>query len=207
MTGLTGRGPKDSYKELLKVTEVGGIKEALSTVTDGDGVATPLSISTNAIDMDGDISIDGVVSVDGAITLRGIKWPSAAGGSGKMLQLNEAGNALGWHDAMKPSELILKANFVGQVTETVGSSRFYPPSSITITKVYCSISSPGTGSNEFDVKVNGVSIFPNTKPSIGANQFRSVDYLINHNVTSTSYITVDVTRASGSDLVVYIVYQ
>lgn len=189
MSTLMGRGPKDSYQELLKVSTAGGVGDEASVVTDGKGEATPLALSKEKV------------------SLNGVAWPVDTPDAGAHMRVSEDGKALEWCVPTKQAELILKANFVGQVTETIGSSRFYPPSDIVINKVYCSISSPGTASNEFDVKVNGSSIFPVTKPSIAPNQYRSVDYPVNQPVPKTSYITVDVTRASGSDLVVYIVYS
>jgi hypothetical protein len=100
----------------------------------------------------------------------------------------------------------LKANFVGPVTEQVGVSRFYPPQRITIQGVYCGLSSQGTGVIEVDVRVDGTSIFTTSKPSLAADQFRSQTVEVSKIVEPTSFVTVDVTKASGSDLVVYIIY-
>jgi non-canonical (house-cleaning) NTP pyrophosphatase len=86
MTTLTGRSPKDAYKELLKVSSVGGATGAISVVTDGDGVPTPLKLSTTAIELDGSIKIGNLV------------WPATGSGSGKFLGVAAGGSSLEWVD-------------------------------------------------------------------------------------------------------------
>lgn len=207
MSSLRGRQPKDTFTELLKLKD-SGVTEGSQVITDGEGVETALSVSTTVVGVDGVLEVSQGMNVAGAdIRLGGIKWPVAPAGAGQVPTVGSDGVTMAWKDPTEKTELILKANFVGAVTETIGTSRFYPPSDIVIKKVYCSISSPGTAINEFDVKVDGVSIFSGKSlPSMAANQYRSSDYSLQHPVRSTSYITVDVLRASGSDLVVYIVY-
>ncbi|MCY4551485.1 MAG: tail fiber protein [Defluviicoccus sp.] len=67
MTALTGKKPKDTYKDLLQVSNVNrGIDDALRPIEDGEGTPGALSLSTDRVslggnalvlDRDGDTSI------------------------------------------------------------------------------------------------------------------------------------------------------
>ncbi len=67
MTALTGKKPKDTYKDLLQVSNVNrGIDDALRPIEDGEGTTSALSLSTDRVslggnalvlDRDGDTSI------------------------------------------------------------------------------------------------------------------------------------------------------
>ena len=67
MTALTGKKPKDTYKDLLQVSNVNqGIDDALRPTEDGEGTTSALSLSTDRVslggnalvlDRDGDTSI------------------------------------------------------------------------------------------------------------------------------------------------------
>lgn len=112
-----------------------------------------------------------------------------------------------WQDFSSVPVQLLKANFTGAVTVTTGTSRFYPPTGFYITKVYCSVGTVGSSTIQVDVKVNGSSIFGATKPSIPAGQNKGTPIDVNIQYADGSFLTVDVTQASGSDLTVYILYR
>lgn len=195
MASLRGKSPKESFSTLLKLSDTQATT-TLQNMTDGEGNTLPISISkTN-------------------VAIQGLAWPTTGAGPGKILTVNEEGEALEWATIVVPPPVeqvqmaphILKANFVGAVSETVGVSRFYPPQQITISGVYCGLSVPGSATIEVDVKVDGTSIFTTEKPSLANGQFRSQPVVVSKIVEPTSFVTVDVLKASGSDLVVYIIY-
>jgi len=70
-TSLTGDVVKQSYQQLLHVSDTDGIHATTRRlVYDGDGTATCLSISTASADIDGDF-IAGTLTSDGALTVAG----------------------------------------------------------------------------------------------------------------------------------------
>ena len=56
-----------------------------------------------------------------------------------------------------------------QITTGAGKLTIYAPYAFTITEVQASLSTVGTTSSEFDVNINGTSIF-STRPTIDANE-------------------------------------
>lgn len=112
-----------------------------------------------------------------------------------------------WQDFSSAPDQLLKANFTGPVVLTTGTSRFYPPGAIFISKVYCSLGTVGSSTAEVDVKVNGYSIFQTIKPSVPAGGHKGTPVDVNSQYPDGSFLTVDVTQASGSDLTVYILYR
>jgi hypothetical protein len=81
MPTLYGRAPKNSYPELLKLTNTdAGLGANLITVEDGTGVISPLSLSTTQI------------------ALNGLIWPTTTPGSGQVLGVG-SGNQLVWQEA------------------------------------------------------------------------------------------------------------
>ena len=210
MASLRGKAPKDTFGTLLKLSETPA-NQTLQAVVDGEGTALPISISKSKV-LISNSDIQNSLLTD--TKLEGMAWPKTGAAPGMILAVNAAGTALEWATIEVPevpppvqiAPHILKANFVGAVTTQIGVSRFYPPQRITISGVYCGISSPGTSSIEVDVRVDGNSIFTTNKPSLAVDQHRSATVVVSKIVEPSSYITVDVTKASGSDLVVYIIY-
>jgi hypothetical protein len=163
----------------------------LQPVEDGLGNQLPVSISTSKV------------------ALHGLEWPTTGAAPGKALMIGENGTSLSWATPtppVQPVQQMLKANFTGPVVLTTGTSRFYPPTNITIKEVYCSISTPGTSNVEIDVLVNGFSIFGQTRPKLLAGQHRGESVIVAAQVLTSGYLTVDILQASGDDLVVYILY-
>ena len=85
---------------------------------------------------------------------------------------------------------------------TSGTSKltFYAPYAFTITKVIATLSTSGSSLSEFDVNLNGTTIF-SKRPTIDANEFHSDDAasgLPSYSTTSVAYkdrITVDIDQA------------
>lgn len=120
-------------------------------------------------------------------------------------------NGTGWDvvqtgEAQNTSEQVLKGNFTGTVLSQTGTSRYYLPSPVTITKVYASLGTAGGSITEVDVKINGSSIFSGTRPTVPAGQFVGTPILLSTAASAGSYITVDVLSGAGADLIVYVVY-
>jgi hypothetical protein len=161
---------------------------------------------------------DGIDLIEGSVIANltvqsGTEFPSSSNASlGEMffrtdLQQMYVYKNTGWQELSTIQEQLLKANFSGPVVQTTGTSRFYPPSGFFITKVYCSVGTVGSSTIEVDVKVDGTSIFDAVKPTIAAGQNKGEPVIVNKQYSDGSYITVDVTQASGSDLTVYILYK
>lgn len=107
--------------------------------------------------------------------------------------------------ATVPSTATYTINGVLEVA--LGTLRKYPDRTITITGVYFSVGVAGGGTVEIDVRKNGTSIF-STKPSIASGQYKSSTQTVSVSVSTTDYLTVDVTQAgSASDAVVTIIYE
>lgn len=61
MTTLTGRQPKDSYKDLLQVSNSNaGVDTTVRSVEDGEGTASALQLSTTTVNVNGTLQIGGV---------------------------------------------------------------------------------------------------------------------------------------------------
>lgn len=100
------------------------------------------------------------------------------------------------------------SSFAGPVVTATGTYRYYHPSTTNITGVYISVgTASSSGSVVVDVKKNGTSIFSGTYPTITATNFVSSLVSITSALTSSDYLTIDVTSAGtgAADLNVYIV--
>jgi hypothetical protein len=81
MPTLFNRAPKNSYQELLKLTNTeAGLDTNLRTIEDGTGTISPLSLSTTQI------------------ALNGLIWPTTTPGTGQILSVG-AGDQLVWANA------------------------------------------------------------------------------------------------------------
>jgi hypothetical protein len=81
MPTLFNRAPKNSYQELLKLTNTeAGLDTNLRTIEDGTGTVSPLSLSTTQI------------------ALNGLIWPTTTPGTGQVLSVG-AGDQLVWANA------------------------------------------------------------------------------------------------------------
>jgi hypothetical protein len=66
MAALTGQKPKDTYKDLLQVSNSNdGIDSTLRLVSDGGGTDSVLKLSTTAVTVAADITVTGTVLVTG----------------------------------------------------------------------------------------------------------------------------------------------
>jgi len=66
MASLTGKKPKDTYKDLLQVSNSNsGIDSTLRFVSDGEGTNSILKLSTTAVEVAGDITATGTVFAEG----------------------------------------------------------------------------------------------------------------------------------------------
>lgn len=103
---------------------------------------------------------------------------------------------------------VVKYNIVGNVQVNTGTLRWYPEATVTLTSAYFSLSVAGSSTTEIDVKKNGVSIF-GTKPTVGSGVYRSTNTSLSTSVTSSDYLTFDVTIAGtgAQDGVIYVQYR
>jgi hypothetical protein len=103
----------------------------------------------------------------------------------------------------------LTGNFVGTLdAPIVATARWYPPSSSTVMRAWASLGENASGTTEFDVLKNGVSILP-VPISIATGDYRSLDVIVPSVVVGINdYLTMSLTTANGgSNAVVFIEYE
>lgn len=98
----------------------------------------------------------------------------------------------------------INLSMVGSVTPPfTGTARFYPPSNLTVNTVYANLSSaPTSGNLNFVLKKNGVSIGTTFVLSTALMTPVSVSF----SMTTTDYLTMDVSGSAASDLYVKLKY-
>lgn len=90
-------------------------------------------------------------------------------------------------------------------TPFTGVSRFYPTSNLTITNVFASLGTASSGNLGFMLKKNGSNVGTFT---VTGNTFRMSDTSANISVSTTDYLTLDVTSgADATDLRVDLKYK
>lgn len=92
----------------------------------------------------------------------------------------------------------LTGNFSGQLVSTVaGTARWYPPTTVTLSKAWASIGQTAAGVTTFDVLKNGVSILP-SPVTIAAGTYRAPDVAIaSVTLTTNDWLTISLTTANG----------
>jgi hypothetical protein len=78
MPTLRGRSPKNSFVELIKVSDVGGITSTLQNLTDGEGNQTTLALSSTTV------------------AINGLAFPTTGVSAGKILAIASNGTSLEW---------------------------------------------------------------------------------------------------------------
>lgn len=102
----------------------------------------------------------------------------------------------------------LTGNFSGQLVSTVaGTTRWYPATTVTLSKAFASVGETAAGVTTFDVLKNGVSILP-SPITIAAGTYRSADVTIAAvTLTTSDWLTISLTTANGgSNAVVFVEY-
>lgn len=85
---------------------------------------------------------------------------------------------------------------------TVGANPFVPRAACRIVDFIMVLGVASTAVVSIDMKVNGVSIFPTSKPTIAANALKSDTYTINYDLAAGDRVTVDVLTTGGTWLTV-----
>lgn len=192
MAKLEGRPPKESYPELLKINNdpaTKGLTGSLQSVEDGQGVQTPLAISTH------DIAFHGKV------------WPSEQGTPGSFLSVGSNETNLEWR-SLKMQPQNIHSYFPGQISPIVGTVRWYAGKSITLTSVFAYISVAPSTLVVIDIKKNGTSIYGSgDKMTLLPNNHHTAVIPINVPLIASDYLTVDIVSGDGNDLTIRIEYQ
>jgi hypothetical protein len=130
MTTLFGRTPQDSYPELLTLDNSGqGFDSTLRAVQDGNGVSSPLKLSTTKV------------------AIQGNQLPTSAGSAGQFLRVSTTANLLEW---FTPVVGTLGTQNASTVAITGGSITGMPtPANATdiATKAYADSASSGSSSS------------------------------------------------------------
>lgn len=97
----------------------------------------------------------------------------------------------------------------GNVSILNGVARWYPPKAITLIDITSHVTTaPSTEATIIDLLKNGTSILSGTYPSISVGGHSSNTVTLTTTLTTTDYLTVNVTSAGGSaDMFIQIRYQ
>lgn len=92
--------------------------------------------------------------------------------------------------------------FPGNLVPTVGTLRYYPQNTVTLSQISLFCNSAPTTAIVVDLKKNGVSLFGSgTKPTISAGQNVSTPVSLNAvTLTSSDYLTIDIVAGNGADM-------
>jgi hypothetical protein len=82
--------------------------------------------------------------------------------------------------------------------------RFYPPASLTITKVYANISNSTSTDVVFILKKNGTSF--GTSFTITAGQYTLTATTVSVAMTESDYLTLDLVSGTAADLIIKLQY-
>jgi hypothetical protein len=87
---------------------------------------------------------------------------------------------------------------LGGILIQTGTSRFYPPSNVTLRSTYLSVGgTPSTGNTRVDIKKNGTSTLNIVNVQVG--NYVSANYsMADAPLTTTDYLTVDTVAGSGA---------
>lgn len=95
----------------------------------------------------------------------------------------------------------------GEITPPiVGQARFYPPESLTITKIYASISSQATG-GAFTFQLNKNGVNTGVTLLIPSGSFTMIPVITSILVNSGDYLTLDITGVGSRDLHIKMEYE
>lgn len=150
-------------------------------------------------------SISGSSSATSSV---GYTLPPSDGSYGQVLSTNGNGGLL-WITAgtagPTTATYVKTLNVQGLLSFMTGNARWYPDTSVTLTQAYATVSvPPSSGSAQFVVKKNGVSI---STVSISSGQYKSSLVSLSANLLATDYVTIDVVSGNGaSDAAISILY-
>jgi hypothetical protein len=99
----------------------------------------------------------------------------------------------------------ISLSMAGAITPPfTGTARFYPPASITITKVLANLgAAPASGSLSFIIKKNGTSI----GTTFTLSSVLMTPVTVNVPLTATDYLTLDISGSAATDLSVKLQYS
>jgi hypothetical protein len=109
MPTLSGKTPAATFETILTINNIGaGLDGVLRIVEDGNGLQSPLQLSTSAIALNGQI------------------WPSTGSTSGSFLRVSTTANTLEWH-VLSATDI---SNILGYTPANSNSGSFSSPLAI-----------------------------------------------------------------------------
>ena len=88
-------------------------------------------------------------------------------------------------------------NMVGQLTVLTGTTRFYPPANVTLRSAYLTVGdSPTLGNTTINIIKNNITTLNTLNITLGS--YISANYVMNATMTSSDFLTVSTTAASGA---------
>lgn len=162
----------------------------ISTANTADGqVVGNVSVTNNTTLSN--VTVTGNISTNGAVTTTSIYTNNYFYSNGA---------------PFVPTTGYINLSQTGSITSPYsGTARFYPPKNLTITRVNANLSDSPVGTPlTFIIKKNGTSI--GTTFSIPTTSPVMTPVTVSVALTTTDYLTLDITGGSGSDLFVSIAY-
>ena len=111
-------------------------------------------------------------------------------------------------DSVVGNLLVSKYTIVGTILSGTGTPRWYPDRDVTLLGVYFSLGTTGSVLDvTIDVLKNGTSILSGTYPTCYTGTHKSTSVALSTTITTSDYLTIDVTAADGADMLVCIQYK
>lgn len=191
---------KKSYPEFFVMFAITGDIDSFDDyyVVPCSFVSGNLTDSSTAFELDDDVLITFARTGDKG----DIGYTGSQGAQGPIGYTGSAGAAAAGNGA-RYINLVMS----GEITPPIqGQARFYPPESLTITRIYASISSQASGGDfTFRLNKNGVDLGLNL--AILSGSFTMTPVTTDVDVNAGDYITLDITGVGSRDLHVKMEYE
>lgn len=123
-----------------------------------------------------------------------------AGGNNTSVLLDSGTNTLTINSSPRNKTF----NLLGSLIPVIGNARWYPNSNITVISGYLTIGTSSSTDTILNIRINNVIVGTFT---LSANLFRSTTQTLNLTMTSTDYMTADLTTTGGSNLSLFLEYN
>ena len=207
-TAISGFSPTDYYVTggtysgtTLVLTRNDGNNVIVTGFTSGTSGTSGIDGTSGTSGINGTSGTSGVSGTSGTSGTSGVNGTSGIDGTSGTSGVSGTSGTSGTSPTTAPYDISFAiSDEVTAITTGTNKLTFYAPRAFTITKVVATLSTFGSTLSEFDVNINGSTIF-SRKPTIDANEFHSDDATAGQPIlstTSVSYkdkITIDIDQA------------
>jgi hypothetical protein len=107
---------------------------------------------------------------------------------------------------------VTKCSMTGALAPITGNARWYPDRNVTLVQFYFCVGTQSGSQISLTIKVNGIPLINNVDSStiftLPAHTNKSPIFNLSQNLTTSDYVTVDITAASGgADMVAFLLYN